>query len=130
VNQHAQYLLTIVVTALILAPMAGGIILAIRYRLRWPWTARLLIPGLIALEGNVVGSVILRWYAYRQHFAIYEDASIAAEHLATMRSILFYLNYIGIVLVAAAAFADRGVIRVGRLTIGSSDRGARQGADR
>jgi hypothetical protein len=37
---------------------------------------------------------------------------------------LFALNFIGITLVTAAVFADRGVIRIGRLTIGSSDLGS------
>jgi len=61
----------------------------------------------------------------RLSFDVYADASIAAQHLAVLHSILFALNYIGIALITVAAFADRGAIRLGRLTIGSSDRGAR-----
>ena len=124
-NQDALLLLVLAVEVLLFSPMVIGIILAIRYRRRWPWTARLVVPGLLALAGNVVGSIAVRHYAQRLHFAIYEDASVAAQHLAIMRSVLVYLNFIGIGLVTAAVFADRGTLRIGRLTIGSSDRGAR-----
>jgi hypothetical protein len=105
--------------------MVIGIVLAILHRRQWPWTARLVIPGLVALAVNVIGSIAVRSYARRLSFAIYEDASIAAQHLAVLHSVFFALNYIGIALIAAAVFADRGVIRMGRLTIGSRDRGSR-----
>jgi hypothetical protein len=121
-TEHEQYLLSAAFTVLLLAPMLAGIFFALRYRQRWPWTARFLIPGLIALEANVFGSMAVRWYAYRQHSAIYEDAALAAQRIAMMHSTLFFLNYAGILLVAAAAFADRGIMRIGRLTIGSGER--------
>jgi hypothetical protein len=50
-----------------------------------------------------------------------------AQHLAAMHVGLFALNFIGITLITTAVFADRGVIRIGRLTVGSSDRGSRHG---
>jgi hypothetical protein len=133
-DPRIQYLLAVAPTLLLLAVMVAGVFLAILRRRQQPWTTRLVVPGLIALASNVVGSTAVRSYAYRLSFDRYEDASVAAQHLATLHAILFALNFIGIVLITAAVFADRGVIRVGRLTIGSSDRGAassvRQGEDR
>jgi hypothetical protein len=121
-DPRIQYLLAVAPTVLLLAVMVLGIALAIFHRRQWPWIARLAIPGLVALATNVIGSIAVRSYARRLSFAIYEDASVAAQHLAMMHSVLFALNYIGIALITAAVFADRGVIRIGRLTIGSSDR--------
>jgi hypothetical protein len=123
-NQDAVLLLILAIEVLLFSPIVIGIVLAIRYRRRWPWTAKLLIPGLLALAGNVIGSIAVRHYAQRLNFAVWEDASVAAQHLAVMRSTLVYLNFIGIALVTAASFADRGVMRIGRLTIGSNIRGA------
>jgi hypothetical protein len=102
--------------------MVIGIVPAVLRRRQQPWTARLVIPWLVALTANVVGSIAVRACARSLSFNIYEDASVAAQQLALMHSVLFVLNYIGIALITAAVFADRGVIRVGRLTIGSSDR--------
>jgi hypothetical protein len=124
-DPRIQYLLAVAPTVLLLTIMVIGIAIAILYRRQWPWTARLVIPGLVALAANVIGSIAVRSYARRLSFAIYEDASIVAHHLAVLHSVLFALNYIGIALITAAVFAERGVIRIGRVTIGSSDRGAR-----
>jgi hypothetical protein len=122
-DSSVQYLLAVAPTVLLLAIMVAGIALAIHHRRQWPWTARLGIPGLVALAINVIGSIAVRSYARHLSFAIYEDASVAAHHLAEMHLVLFALNYVGIALTTAAVFADRGAMRVGRLTIGSSDRG-------
>jgi hypothetical protein len=123
-DPRIQYLLAVAPTILLLAVLASGIILGIRQRRQQPWTARLVIPGLVALAANVIGSIAVRTYARHLSYDRYEDASVAAQHLAVLHSVLFFLNYVGIALVTAAVFADRGPIRVGRLTIGSSDRGA------
>jgi hypothetical protein len=123
-DPRIQYLLAVAPTVLLLAVLASGIILGIRQRRQQPWTARLVIPGLVALAANVIGSIAVRTYARHLSYDRYEDASVAAQHLAVLHSVLFFLNYVGIALVTAAVFADRGPIRVGRLTIGSSDRGA------
>jgi hypothetical protein len=109
-------------TVLLLAVMATGIALAMIYRRQWPWTARLVVPGLAALAANVIGTIAVRSYAHRMSYKIFEDASLAAEHLAQMHLALFVLNYVGIALMTAAVFADRGPMRIGHLTIGSSER--------
>jgi uncharacterized BrkB/YihY/UPF0761 family membrane protein len=124
-DPRIQYLLAVAPTVLLLAIMVIGIVLAILRRQQQPWTARLVIPGLVALAANVVGSIAVRTYARHLSYDRYEDASVAAQHLAVLHWILFLLNYIGIAMVTAAVFADRGVIRIGRLTIGSSDRESR-----
>jgi hypothetical protein len=119
-----QYVLAVAPTVLLLTIMVTGIVLAVLHRRQHPWIARLVIPGLVALATNVVGSIAVRVYARSLSFDRYEDTTVAAQHLALLHSVLFFLNYIGIALITAAVFADRGVIRIGRLTIGSSDRGS------
>ena len=123
-DPRIQYLLAVAPTVVLLAVMVIGVVLAILRRQQLPWTARLVIPGLVALAANVIGSIAVRTYARHLSYNRYEDATVAAQHLAVLHSILFFLNYIGIALITAAVFADRGVFRIGRLTIGSSDRGA------
>jgi uncharacterized BrkB/YihY/UPF0761 family membrane protein len=123
-DPRIQFLFAVAPTVLLLAVMVIAIILAIRQRRQQPWASRLVIPGLIALAGNVIGSIAVRTYARHLSYDRYEDASVAAHHLAALHSVLVFLSYIGIALITAAVFADRGVIRLGRLTIGSSDRGA------
>jgi len=133
-DPRIQYLFAVAPTVLLLAVMVIGIVLGILQRRRQPWASRLVIPGLIALAANVVGSIAVRTYARHLSYNRYEDATVAAHHLAVLHSVLFALNYIGIALITTAVFADRGAIRVGRLTIGSSDRGVAsslsQGGDR
>src|SRR3984957_6392561 len=121
-DPRIQYLLAVTPTVLLLAVMGIGIVLAVLHRRQRPWTARLVIPGLVALAANVIGSVAVRSYARRLSFDRYEDATVAAQHLAVLHWLLFAMNFIGIALITAAVFADRGVIRIGRLTIGSSRR--------
>jgi hypothetical protein len=123
-DQRIQFLLAVAPTVLLLAVMVAGVVLAIVHRRQQPWTARLVIPGLVALAANIIGSIAVRSYSQRLSFDRYQDASVAAQHLASLHSALYALNFIGIVLITAAVFADRGAIRVGRLTIGSSDRGS------
>jgi hypothetical protein len=79
---------------------------------------------LVALFANLIGTVAVRSYARHQSFDRYEDATVVAQHLAAMHIGLFALNFIGITLITAAVFADRGGISIGRLTVGSSDRGS------
>jgi uncharacterized BrkB/YihY/UPF0761 family membrane protein len=124
-DPRIQYLLAVAPTVLLLTIMVIGIVLAILHRRQHPWTARLVIPGLVALAANIIGSIAVRVYARGLSFDRYEDTTVAAQHLAMLHSVLFFLNYIGIALITAAVFADRGVIRLGRLTIGSSDHGSR-----
>jgi hypothetical protein len=124
-DPRIQYLFAVAPTVLLLAVMVIGIVIAILHRRQQPWTARLVIPGLVALAVNVIGSIAVRSYARRLSFDRYGDATVVAQHLAVLHSVLFALNFIGIALITAAVFADRGVIRVGRLTVGSSDRGPR-----
>ena len=122
-DPRIQYLFAVAPTVLLLAVMAIGIVLAILRRKQQPWAARLVIPGLVALAANVIGSIAVRTYARHLSYDRYADATVAAQHLAVLHSVLFFLNYVGIALITAAVFADRGAIRIGRLTIGSSDRG-------
>jgi hypothetical protein len=122
-DPRIQNLLAVAPTVLLLAVMVIGILLGIRQRRQQPWVSRLVIPGLAALAANIIGSIVVRTYARQLSYDRYEDATVAAQHLAVLHSVLHFLNYIGIALVTAAVFADRGPIGVARLTIGSSNRG-------
>jgi heme A synthase len=108
----------------LLAIILAGIILGIRQRRKQPLASRLVTPGLVALFANVIGTVAVRSYARHQSFDRSEDATVVAQHLAAMHIGLFALNFIGITLITAAVFADRGGISIDRLTVGSSDRGS------
>ena len=121
-DPRIQYLLAVAPTAVLLAIMLVGIILGIVQRRKQPLASLLVISGLIALIVNVIGTVAVRSFARRQSFDRFEDATVVAQHLAAMHVGLFALNFIGITLITAAVFANRGAIRIGRLTIGSNDR--------
>jgi hypothetical protein len=56
-DPRLQYFIAVAPTALILAVMATGIALAMIYRRQRPWTARLVVPGLVALAANVIGTI-------------------------------------------------------------------------
>lgn len=121
-DPQIQYLLAIAPTVALLAIMLAGIFLCIVQRHKQPLASLLAIPGLIALSANVIGTIAVRSYGRNQSFDRYEDATVVAQHLAAMHVGLFAVNFIGITLITAAVFADRGVIRIRRLTIGSSRR--------
>jgi hypothetical protein len=123
-DPRIQYVLAVAPTVGLLVIMLAGIILGILQRRRQPLASLLVIPGLFALSANVIGTAAVRSYARHQSFDRYEDASVVAQHLAAMHVGLFALNFIGITLITAAVFANRGVIRIGGLTIGSSDPGS------
>jgi hypothetical protein len=93
-NPRIQYLFAVVPTVLMLAIVVIGIILATRQRQRQPWASRLVIPGLIALAANVIGSIAVRTYTRHLSYDRFEDASVAAQHLAVLHSTLFFLNYL------------------------------------
>lgn len=80
-DPRIQYLFAVAPTVLLLAIMVIGIVLAILHRRHQPWTARLVIPGLVALAVNIIGSIAVRSYARRLSFDRYEDATVAAQHL-------------------------------------------------
>jgi hypothetical protein len=122
-DPRIQYFLAVAPTAALLAIMLAGMILGfLQRRRKQPLASLLVIVGLIALAGNVIGTVAVRVYARHQAFDRYQDATVVAEHLAALQVGLFVLNFICITLVTAAVFADRGVIRIGRITIGSKSR--------
>jgi hypothetical protein len=121
-DPRIQYLLAVAPPVVLLAIMLVGIILGIVQRRKQPLASLLVISGLIALIVNVIGAVAVRSFARRQSFDRFEDATLVAQHLAAMHVGLFALNFIGITLITAAVFADRGVIRIGRLTIGTGSR--------
>jgi NADH:ubiquinone oxidoreductase subunit 6 (subunit J) len=123
-DPRIQYVLAVASTVTLVAIMLAGIILGILQRRKQPLATLLVIPGLFALSANVIGTVAVRFYARHQSFDRYEDATVVAQHLAAMHVGLFALNFIGVTLITGAVFANRGVIRIGRLTIGSSDLGS------
>ena len=120
-DPRIQYLFAVAPTVTLLAIMLAGIILGIRQRRKQPLASILVIPGLVSLSANVIGTVVVRSYARHQSFDRYEDATVVAQHVAAMHVGLFALNFIGITLTTAAVFANRGVIRISRFTIGSSE---------
>ena len=119
-DPRIQYFLAVAPIVAQLAIMMAGIFLCIVQRFKQPLASLLAIPGLIALSANVIGTIAVRSYARRQSFDRYEDATVVAQHLAAMHVGLLALNFIGITLITMAVFADRGMIRIGHLTIGSS----------
>jgi hypothetical protein len=121
-----QYLLAMTPAVPMLAIALIGIIIGINRRKSQPKASRLVIWGLTALVANVIGSSAIRVYANRS-FDKYQDATVFGQHLAQMHLILYVLKILGFALVTAAVFADRSRERVDRLTISSSDRGARLG---
>jgi hypothetical protein len=126
-DSRIQYLLAIAPTVVLLAILLAGIVLGLLQRHKQPLASLLVIPGLIALSANVIGTGVVRSYARHQSFDRYADATVVAQHLAIMHAGLFALNVIGIALITAAVFADRGVIRMGGVRVGSSDaRGTHQ----
>ena len=80
VDPRIQYLLAVAPTVVLLAVMVIGVVLAILRRQQLPWTARLVIPGLVALAANVIGSIAVRTYARHLSYNRYEDATVAARH--------------------------------------------------
>ena len=120
-DPRIQYVFAVAPTVALLAIMLAGIILGILQRRKQPLASLLAIPGLIALSANVIGTVAVRSYVRHRSFDRYEDATVVAQHVAAMHMGLFALNFIGITLITAAVFANRGVIRIGSLTIGSSE---------
>jgi hypothetical protein len=104
-----QYVFAVAPTVALLVIMLAGIILAVFHRRKQPLASLLVIPGLLALSANVIGTVAVRSYARHQSFDKYEDATVVAQHLGAMHVGLFALNFIGITLITAAVFANRGL---------------------
>ncbi len=84
-DSRIQYIFAVAPTALLLAVMLGGIVLAILRRRHQPWSSRLVVPGLVALSANVIGSIGVRSYA--RHLSFYNrSADYRRQNLTLARS--------------------------------------------
>ena len=97
------------VIALLIVAFVGSIF-AIRRRKSQPVASRLVIIGFCAILVNAVGSYAVRIYSY-QTFDKWHDASVYGRHVAEVTATLHTVNVVGIILIAAAVFADRVSVR-------------------
>jgi hypothetical protein len=87
-----------------------GTIFAIRRRRSQPMASRLVIIGFCALLVDAIGSYAVRIYSYRSYDR-YEDAYVQARHIAELYAVLHSINVLGVILIAAAVFANRVSVR-------------------
>jgi branched-subunit amino acid ABC-type transport system permease component len=100
------------VIALLVAAIVGTIF-AIRRRKSQPLASRLLILGFSAILINALGSYAVRVYSYRT-FDKWHDASIYGRQIAEVDAILHSINVVGVILLAAAVFANRAAASQGK----------------
>jgi hypothetical protein len=93
------------VIALLVVAVVGSIF-AIRRRKSQPMASRLVIIGFCAILVNAVGSYAVRIYSY-QAFDKWHDAAVYGRYIAEVNAMLHTVNVVGIILIAAAVFADR-----------------------
>ena len=72
--------------------------------------SRLVIIGLLALSVNAIGSYAVRIYSYRS-FDRWQDASVHGRHIAELYAVLHSIDVVGVILIAAAVFANRASVR-------------------
>ena len=87
-----------------------GTVFAVRLRGSAPSAARLVITGLLSLLVGAVGSYAVRIYGYAS-FDKWKDASVHGRHIAEFYAFLHFIDVAGVILIAAAVFADRPVMR-------------------
>jgi len=92
------------ILALLVVSLFGTIITIRRYRSQ-PTASRLVILGFSVLLVNVVGSYAVRIYSY-QLFDGFQDASAHGRRIAELYADLHFINIAGVILIAAAAFAN------------------------
>jgi hypothetical protein len=93
------------VIALLVAAIVGTLF-AIRRRRDQPLASLLLLLGFCSILTNAVGSYAVRVYGYRT-FDQWHDASVYGRHIAEVNAILHSINVVGVILLAAAVFANR-----------------------
>jgi hypothetical protein len=97
------------VIALMVAAIVS-VIFAIRRRGSQPLASRLLILGFCAILTNAIGSYVVRVSGYRT-FDKWQDASVYGRHIAEVNAMLHFINVVGVILLAAAVFANRVSVR-------------------
>jgi hypothetical protein len=97
------------VIALLVVALVGTIF-AIRRHRSQPLASRLVILGFCALLVNAIGSYMVRIFSYRS-FDKWQDASIHERHIAELYAVLHSINVVGVILIAAAVFASRTLVR-------------------
>ncbi len=95
--------------ALLLVAVVGTVF-AIRLRRTSPSASRLLIGGFCALLVNANGSYAVRISSYAS-FDKWQDASEHGRHVAELYAVLHSINVAGVILIAAAVFANRTPVR-------------------
>jgi hypothetical protein len=83
-----------------------GTVFAIRLRRTAPSASRLVIAGFLALLVGPIGSYAVRIYSYAS-FDRWQDASVHGQHIAELYAVLHFVNVAGVILIAAAVFANR-----------------------
>lgn len=87
-----------------------GVALAIHRRRIHPTASLLVTLGLLAVALNAVGSYAVRIYTSRT-FDKWQDASVHGRHIAEVYAVLHSVDVAGIILIAAAVFANRLPVR-------------------
>ena len=72
--------------------------------------SRLVIIGFCALLVNAIGSYAVHIYSYRS-IDRWQDASVHGRHIAELYAVLHSINVAGVILFAAAVFANRVSVR-------------------
>jgi branched-subunit amino acid ABC-type transport system permease component len=97
------------VIALLVVALIGTIFAVRRHRSQ-PLASRLVIFGFSSLLVNAIGSYAVRIYSYRS-FDRWQDASVHERHIAELYTALHSINVVGVILIAAAVFANRVSVR-------------------
>ena len=88
-----------------------GTVFAVRLRESAPSAARLLIAGLLSILVGALGSYAVRISSYIS-FDRWQDASVHGRHIAEFYAAFHFVDVAGVILIAAAVFADRRTIRL------------------
>lgn len=83
---------------------------AIRRRRSQPVASRLVIMGILAILVSAIGSYVNRIYSYRS-FDRWQDASVHGQHIAEIYAVLHSVDVVGVILIAAAVFANRDQVQ-------------------
>jgi hypothetical protein len=87
-----------------------GTVFAVRLRRTAPSASGLVIAGFLALLVGAIGSYAVRIYSYAS-FDKWQDASVHGRHIAELYAVLHSITVAGVILIAAAVFANRVPVR-------------------
>jgi hypothetical protein len=105
-NPYFQFGAALVASLPIIVVTVIGIWIAIVRRTAHPKASMIVLLGLLALLGNVVGSAGLQAYA-QSYNATYTSVAAYSHNLLVFNTGLYLLQLTGIILITTAVFADR-----------------------